>query len=191
MVDVTITVSTPGLHTVPVEEVQEFPFEGENVAKAQGVNHPPPPTTAAETATRSGMVCHATQTDSEDEMPLQKIKSVRSRSPSPPRKPRPLKAWTDQIRNRLASPHGRRAPVTVDASGVPHLAPPMTESPLRPATPAADLYRGQADDSFGMTFEHPDHPHLRKGHKPPACPYNHEDHKHRMLMDWLERRGSV
>jgi hypothetical protein len=197
MEDVTITVSNPGLHTVPVEEVQEYPFEGANVAKAHGLSsHPPPPTTAAETATTSGMgmVCHATQTDSsEDEMPpLLKSKSpARSRSPSPARKSRPLKAWTEQIRNRLASPHGRRAPVTVDASGVSHLAPPMNESPLRPATPAADLYRGQADDNFGITFEQPDHSHLRRGHKPPACPYNHEDHKHRMLMDWLERRASV
>ncbi|KAK7887682.1 hypothetical protein LTR67_009584 [Exophiala xenobiotica] len=197
MEDVTITVSTPGLHTAPVEEVQEYPFEGATVAKAHGLSsHPPPPTTAAETATISGMgmVCHATQTDSsEDEMPplLKSTSPARSRSPSPARKSRPLKAWTEQIRNRLASPHGRRAPVTVDASGVSHLAPPMNESPLRPATPAADLYRGQADDSFGITFEQPDHSHLRRGHKPPACPYSHEDHKHRMLMDWLERRASV
>ncbi|KAJ9633256.1 hypothetical protein H2204_007152 [Knufia peltigerae] len=197
MVDVTITVSTPGLHTAPVgeeeEEAVEYPFEGERDTRTQPTEtYRPAP--LEQPATRSNMVCHTTQTDSllDDEMTMATAtrtkSSERARSPSPSsRKPRPLKAWTEQIRNRLSSPQRRRGPVTVDSTGI-HLAPPPSESPLRPATPAADLYTGQEDGNFGMTFEHPDHPHLRKGHKPLFCHQNYEDHKHRMLMDWVERR---
>ncbi|KAL6244444.1 hypothetical protein RBB50_008686 [Rhinocladiella similis] len=185
MTGVTITVSTPGLHTAPVEEGVEYPFEGERDTRTQQETYRPAP---VETATRSNMVCHTTQTDSLDDEMVTRVKSSeRSRSPSPSRKPRPLKGWTEQIRNRWSSPQRRRGPVTVDSTGI-HLAPPTSESPLRPATPAADLYRGQEDCNFGMTFEHPDHPHLRKGHKPLFCHQNYEDHKHRMMMDWIERR---
>ncbi|KIW20010.1 hypothetical protein PV08_00585 [Exophiala spinifera] len=184
MVDVTITLSTPGLHTAPVDEAVEYPFEGESDTRTQQAAPP-------ETATRSNMVCHTTQTDPLDDEMVTRVKSStgRSRSPSPSRKPRALKAWTEQIRNRLSSPQRHRVgPVTIDSTGI-HLAPPTSESPLRPATPAADLYRGQEDGNFGMTFEQPDHPHLRKGRKPLFCHQNYEDHKHRMMMDWVERRG--
>ena len=70
------------------------------------------------------------------------------------------------------------------------LAPPETDVPPRPMTPQADLYDGQTSAAFGMTFAKPV-THWRKSYRPATCPNSFEDHKHRMLIDWLDRRGSA
>ncbi|KAI1618786.1 hypothetical protein EDD37DRAFT_282195 [Exophiala viscosa] len=176
MVAIPILVSTPGLHTAPAQEAHEFPFLG-------GANSCP-------ATSYYTMVSHATQTDSEDESP-ETLVPVNSRTESPTRKRNHFSEWTQKIHNRLASPEGQRAPVATESSGSSHLAPPASPGSLgRPSTPAADLYEGQSDEAFGMTFEHPQHPHFHKGQKPVASAHNYEDHKHRMLMDWVERRNS-
>lgn len=78
--------------------------------------------------------------------------------------------------------------MAVDQSGRNLLAPPAIETPQRPTTPAADLYRGQSEENFGMTFDDTDHAHFRKAAKPAACAFSYEDQKHKMMMNWLERR---
>jgi hypothetical protein len=65
---------------------------------------------------------------------------------------------------------------------------PSNEPVQRATTPAADLYKGQSESDFGMTFDHHTVPHLLRAAKPKACAYSYEDQKHRMLMDWVERR---
>jgi len=64
---------------------------------------------------------------------------------------------------------------------------PPTEVPGRPVTPRADLYKGEDESHFGMTFEHPDWPHFRRGPKPTASQFNYQDHKHRQMMEYLNR----
>lgn len=186
MVAIPILVSTPGLHIAPAQEAHEFPFAG-------GADSSPPTSYSYVEGhpTTYTMVSHSTQTDSEDEGP-QTLVPVNSRSESPAHKRNHLKEWTEQIHKRLASPERQRAPVSTDSSGIAHLAPPASPGSLvRPSTPAADLYEGQSDGTFGMTFEHPQRVHFHKGHKPASRAYNHEDYKHRMLMEWVERRNSV
>jgi len=176
MVAIPILVSTPGLHTAPAQEAHELPFLG-------GANSSP-------AKSYYTMVSHATQTDSGDERP-QTLVPVDSRTESPTRKRNHFSEWTQKIHNRLASPERQNAPVSTGSSGTSHLAPPPSPGSLdRPSTPAADLYEGQSDEAFGMTFEHPQHPHFHKGQKPLASAHNYEDHKHQMLMDWVERRNS-
>jgi hypothetical protein len=64
---------------------------------------------------------------------------------------------------------------------------PQTDTPRRAMTPCADLYDGVASEAFGVSFEHPDEQHWREIEKPTVCTANYEDHKHRMLMGWLDK----
>lgn len=136
-----------------------------------------------------------TQTDTDDGVSV-RIQSPshtpsHSRSNSRTRMRAPIATWHDQLRTRLAAASGRSTggpPAPGDR--LAHLAAPAADPLNRPATPRADLYKGQSEANFGMTFEDSSSkPYPRRCNKPTASPYNYEDKKHRMLMDWLERRG--
>lgn len=179
MVDIPIIVSTPGLHTHAASQPPEYPF-------GQCSSTRPSPLTI-----RPKVISHATQTDIEDDPPVsaRRQSPINSRSSSRSRNPI-HQAWTEPIHLRLSSPHSHHHHQgAVDLSGRPLLNAPGIETPKRPATPRADLYKGQAEENFGMTFERKEDIHMRKA-KPTPCAFSYEDQKHRMTMDWLERRGT-
>lgn len=182
MAEIPITIVTPGLHTHKATDVPEYPFGNLSTESPVSV-----------TNIRPGMTSHSTQTDIEDfEGPsfARRQSPIHSRSTSQTRKPAHHQSWAEQIRTRLASPHSHQdTHLATDAAGHPLLAPPGQETPKRPATPRADLYRGQEEASFGMTFDGAQNVHMRKA-KPTPCAFKYEDQKHRMMMDWLERRGT-
>ncbi|EXJ81119.1 hypothetical protein A1O3_07407 [Capronia epimyces CBS 606.96] len=191
MVEIPILVSTPGLQTVELDNAGEyFQTQPQRTAGEQAGQ----PTTApavAEAATE--MVTQATQTAAEDEdsrrgSPKKQSPShSRSESRSGGRSPT-HHSWAESLRQRLASPHSRfHSPTAIDASGRTMLAPGK-DAVQRPTTPAADLYKGQSESNFGMTFEHGSVPHILRAARPKTCAYSYEDQKHRMLMDWVERR---
>lgn len=210
MDEIPIVLRTPGLSTVTIADPEEYPFT------SLGASEPKPAPGPVASAARDRLppeimngntmsTCtDATQTG-EDEQFSKPVGTARhhhqhrlrspnhSRSPSPAgsRKTQSHANWASQIRSRLANSHAHRSPVpkAVDSSGRTMLAPPTSETPLRPSTPAADLYHGQSDQNFGMSFDSPKHaPHIRRGSKPDTCAFSYEDQKHRMLMDWVERR---
>lgn len=182
MAEIPITIVTPGLHIHKATEIAEYPFTDLTSESPVGV-----------TAIRPSMISHATQTDIEDfEAPTftKRQSPIHSRSTSQTRKPAHHQSWAEQIRTHLSSPHShQQTPPATDAAGHPLLAPPGLEAEKRPATPRADLYRGQEEASFGMTFDGAQHVYTRKA-KPTPCAFKYEDQKHRMMMDWLERRGT-
>ncbi|KIX02593.1 uncharacterized protein Z518_08534 [Rhinocladiella mackenziei CBS 650.93] len=182
-VDIPIIVSTPGLHCHAETGPSEYPFASTTGTHAENCTPLDP--------ARPTMISHATQTDPEEETSSRfspkKQSPVHSRSPSNSRKPHG--SWAEQLLSRLSSPHSHHGPVAVDAAGRPLLTAPGVETPKRPTTPRADLYKGQSDANFGMTFENSGDVHFRKANKPTASPYSYEDQKHRMMMDWLERRA--
>lgn len=188
MVDIPIIVTTP----------QNQPLSGQDVPEQSPVStvhvlRPNPQYPAQAGPAGSSMISHATQTDSEAEVSAQQH-SPRTQSPEVSRSgsPRlfkhPLSTWSEQLRYRLknATSCHPPGPKAVDAGGQSLLSAPV-ESPKRPCTPQADLYHGQSSATFGVTFES-EEPHFRKGGKPAACAYSYEDQKHRMVMDWLERK---
>lgn len=188
MVEIPILVSTPGLHTLPAQE--EYYFTQTAASEDQTTN---PRRSPVETPVAVKVnVSHLRQTDAKDPStkratPPQMQSPAHSRSSSRTRSSKPRVSWAEQLRTRLSSPHSQTPSVAVDPSGRALLAAPV-ETPQRPTTPAADLYRGQNEGNFGMTFDDTDHAHFRKAAKPTACAYSYEDRKHRMMMDWLERR---
>lgn len=183
MVDIPITISTPGFHTHIATETSEYPFAS---------TPPSPEEISYIIPVQPSVISHATQTDIEDfgvQISPKRQSPVHSRAGSQSRKPA-HQSWAEQIRVRLASPHSdHHTPLATDPAGHSLLAPPGSETPVRPATPRADLYKGQTEASFGMTFEAHDDAHMRKS-KPIPCAFSYEDQKHRMMMDWLERRGT-
>ena len=180
MVGIPITISTPGLHTHVATDLPEYPF-------VNSFEHP-----SSGLAIRPSMVSQSTQTDIEDfdiSPLLGKHSPAHSRPTSPSRSPA-HQGWVKQIRTRLRSPHSQHQDSTAtDPSSGLLLAPPESDPPKRPATPSADLYRGQPEASFGMTFETHENACMRKA-KPDPCAFKYEDQKHHMMMDWLERRGT-
>ena len=191
MVDIPIIISTPGLHSHAAQVGLEYPFTGTPTCDIKGANNPGLPLQGD--ATLPKMISHATQTDPEEEQSPRT--SLRGQSPDHSRsssRSRKSPSWAEQLLNRLSGNpaiHRPFTPVAVDASGRPLLAAPAIETPLRPTTPRADLYKGQSEANFGMTFEGAQKVHFRKGNKPTVCAHSYEDQKHRMMMDWLERRG--
>lgn len=180
MAHIPITVSTPGLHTHPVKDLPEYPFANLPTESPIPVTHILP-----------SMTSQSTQTDIEDfESKFGRRQSPNhSRSASQTRRPAHHPTWAEQIRTRLASPHSyQHAPPATDALGHPLLAPPGLETPIRPGTPSADLYKGQKEESFGMTFDNNQHVHMHRP-KPVPCAFKYEDQKHRMMMDWLGKGG--
>ncbi|EXJ90653.1 hypothetical protein A1O1_03757 [Capronia coronata CBS 617.96] len=194
MVEIPILVSTPGQHTVELAQPAEYPFAQSSQTTGQQADQQPSVATnvfVAAEATSPAMVSDTTQTNPEEEgsrhTSPKRQSPAHSRSQSRARtSPR---TWAEAIRQRLASPHSHfHSPVSVDASGRTLLSP-GNEPVLRSTTPAADLYKGQDESNFGMTFDHHHSVnHFLKASKPQTCAYSYEDQKHRMLMDWVERR---
>src|ERR1700742_1345573 len=115
------------------------------------------------------MISHATQTGPEDEQSPrisprgQSRNHSRSTSRSRESLQHPFRA--ERLLNRLSGAqihHHSPTPVAVDASGRPLLSAPGVETPKRPTTPRADLYKGQSEASFGMTFEGTQNVYFRK-----------------------------
>jgi len=181
MTGIPITIITPGLHTHQAQEVPEYPF---TISSSES----PVPISL----NQPNMISHSTQTDIEDFESSsfgRRQSPSHSRSTSQTRKPAHHQSWAEQIRTHLTNPHSnQQTPLATDAAGHPLLAPPGLDIPRRPATPRADLYKGQQEATFGMTFEGSQNVHMRRA-KPTPCVFNHEDQKHRMMMDWLEKRG--
>ena len=190
LVDIPIIISSPDLHSHIEKDAPEYPFTDSSASDAEGAGPGPP---LPKEAIAPKMISHATQTDPEDEQSSPHI-SLRGQSPNHSRSSshsRKSPSWAEQLLNRLSGSqtnHRPTAPVAVDASGRPLLAAPGNETPLRPTTPRADLYKGQSEANFGMTFEGAQKMHFRRVNKPAVCAHSYEDQKHRMMMDWLERR---
>ncbi|KAL2415789.1 hypothetical protein ABEF95_012411 [Exophiala dermatitidis] len=190
MVEIPILVSTPSLqHTIEVENSGEYSFgsvasESTSQQPSLGTAQPTPEEISSHT-----MVSHSTQTVDDEGTPKGQSPS-HSQSESRTRTPT-HHSWAEALRQRIANPHSRfHSPTAVDASGRTMLAP--GGDPIqRATTPAADLYKGQCEANFGMTFDHHStpHPHFLRAAKPHACPYSLEDQKHRMTMDWIDRRN--
>jgi len=183
MFEIPIIISTPDCHPHNGEQYDEqehgllvsgsSPTEPHLPSRALHVN---PITTS--------MVSEGTQTDVPDETP-NSDSHTHSLTESPSSKS-PFGGWTDHFHHlHISTPHQK----TVPAESL--LAPPGLDLPHRPMTPRADLYQGQTSDNFGMTFGARPVPHWRNYNKPIPCPNTYEDQKHKMMMNWLERRGSA
>ncbi|RMJ20717.1 hypothetical protein PHISP_08413 [Aspergillus sp. HF37] len=150
------------------------------------------------------MVSEGTQTDQTDPVaghetppaktysPFCPLSPARSRSDSPGPKPHfpPFPPWRE-LRHRIYGPHPTHPGYAGNEATIEgHLSPPE-EPPKCPMTPQADLYQGQSPSTFGMQFDRPTKTYWRRYTKPATCAQNYEDHKHRMLMEWLNRRNSV
>ncbi|OAL33451.1 hypothetical protein AYO20_07307 [Fonsecaea nubica] len=147
------------------------------------------------------MVSEGTQTESPKQTPGQEVSPARAFSPgyplSPVRShsessgPKPHFPPWRELRHHIYNPHPTHPGALYNEGKVEgHLSPP-SPPPKCPMTPQADLYDGQSPSNFGMQFDRPTIPHWRRNIKPATCAQNYEDHKHRMLMEWLNRRNSV
>lgn len=168
-----IFVSTPGHHSHPVPETPDYSFP-------QAADHG----STAQVTTKHSVV------------PLTQQRENTINLPPPPccstiHAPKPThQSWIEQILPHKPNGGPHKYPYEHTTKSDPsHLAVPGIESPRRPATPRADLYQGQSEACFGMTFDHDKGLHTRKS-KPTPNAFSREDQKHRMTMDWLERRGS-
>jgi len=162
-------------------------FDGEEERDPMSVSGPFPTPAALRIRTEStSMVSEGTQTDLPD---IQVSTDSPADSHADSSSPQSTSGGrTDQFRQQhLQKPPTSLGSVSADTL----LAPPRADLPYRPMTPRADLYHGQTSENFGMTFETRPAPNWRRGNKPTSCASNYEDHKHRMMMTWLERRGSV
>jgi hypothetical protein len=155
---------------------------GQNVPEP----HPPPGAHHGQPLTKS-LVSEGTQTDLPDERPVGKESPTHSHADSPAART-PFGAWADHFyHHHLLGPQATHNSIPPESL----LAPPGSDLPHRPMTPGADLYGGQTSANFGMTFGGRPVPHWRSCSKPASSPNNYEDQKHRMTMNWLERRGTV
>ena len=168
-----ILISTPGHHTHPEPDASDYSF----------------PHTTDHGSTSQLTTNHSV-------VPLTQKGADTINLPPPPfcstiHAPKPIhQSWIEQILPHKTNGGSHTQPYEhVTQSDPSHLAVPEIESPRRPATPRADLYEGQSESCFGMTFDHDKGLHTRKS-KPIPNAFSHEDQKHRMTMDWLERRGS-
>jgi len=188
MFDIPIIISAPDWQNSP-----ESGDEGHSDSSAQGftdsgpsIPGPNPSPAAHHTKPRTpSMVSEGTQTTPPGERTGKDSPTQFHSGSSSPKSP--FAAWTEHLRNRHATPYSNRNAAATNIPPEALLAPPETDLPNRPMTPRADLYEGQIASNFGMTFGRPA-PHWRRSNKPAACINNYEDHKHRMLMDWLERK---
>lgn len=87
--------------------------------------------------------------------------------------------------------HNRSGPPTTTISAGSLLKSLAFDLPCRPMTPRTELYHGQEEKNFGMTFATRPAPQWSCCSKPTSCANTYEDQKHRMTMIWLERRGAV
>ncbi|KIX95673.1 uncharacterized protein Z520_08793 [Fonsecaea multimorphosa CBS 102226] len=150
------------------------------------------------------MVSEGTQTESPNPTPGQEapfpktfsphypLSPVRSHSESSGSKPHfpPFPPWRE-LRHRIYGPHQTHPGSAMNEAKVEDYLSPPEEPPKCPMTPQADLYHGQSPSTFGMQFGRPNKTYMRADTKPANSHQNYEDHKHRMLMEWLERRNSV
>lgn len=185
MIDIPIIIDAPDC-----QPLTDYDNETHSDGPEQTLPHAlPPPSHIHPLSTL--MVSEGTQTDSPDS-------PTGSNSPthhhaSPPFPKSPFTGWTEHLFNYYSGSHSNhRPPVGAAGTITPGslLAPPRTDAPHRPMTPRADLYSGQTSANFGMTFGKPA-PNWRGSSKPTGSANNYEDHKHRMTMNWLERRGTV
>ncbi|EXJ58722.1 hypothetical protein A1O7_06151, partial [Cladophialophora yegresii CBS 114405] len=189
MYEIPIIVSTPDCHPVPEEGNQQRHNSQGHSAVASRPNVPEPnPTTSPEyhhgQPLTTSLVSEGTQTDPVDEISVGSDSPTHSHADSPSTRT-PFGAWTDRFYHQHIL--GHRPGNTTTAESL--LAPPELDVPNRPMTPRADLYNGQTSANFGMTFGPRPAPRWRGCSKPMASPNSYEDQKHRMMMNWLERRG--
>jgi len=117
-----------------------------------------------------------------------KISATENHSATPRRKLSPLGPRSSSRPRKTHSPEKARHPrASKSESSASRALFPPREPFNRPMTPRADLYKGEDESHFGMTFENSDRLHFRKGMKHTSCPFSYEDHKHRALMDWVNR----
>ncbi|EXJ68144.1 uncharacterized protein A1O5_08759 [Cladophialophora psammophila CBS 110553] len=212
MVEIPVIVTAPDCHPLADKEDDEEIADktpGESEPDVSPVAHEVKPTmtsTATTAATITALVSEGTQTETEPasgketettspriHSPFCPLSPARSHTNSPGPKSHfpPFPPWRE-LRHRLYGPHATRpGPAANEAKVEGYLSPPETEPPQCPMTPQADLYHGQSPSTFGMQFERPAKTYWRRYTKPATCAQNYEDHKHRMLMEWLERRNSV
>ncbi|KIW67288.1 hypothetical protein PV04_06553 [Phialophora macrospora] len=191
MHEIPIIISAPDCHPLP-EEGNQRQHDGEGqrlvVSGPSGSEPPPPPGSHhGQPLNTSVLVSEGTQTDLPDEKPIICDSPTYSHNDSPPART-PFGVWADHFHHHhLLGPHSCRQAIAAESL----LAPPGADLPHRPMTPRADLYNGQTSANFGMTFGGRPAPHWRSCSKPATCPNTYEDQKHRMMMNWLERRGTV
>lgn len=98
------------------------------------------------------------------------------------------RAWKEYLQEYNSDPcQDGQVPACKNEPVDGHLSP-YTIAPQRPLTPQADLYHGQRPSAFGMEFGEP-LTCCAASRRPAPTRNSFEDHKHRMLMDWLERKN--
>ncbi|OCT51715.1 hypothetical protein CLCR_09137 [Cladophialophora carrionii] len=194
MYEIPIIISTPDCHPVP---------EGQRDMTASGSNgpemHPSPPPPASclpgshhGPALTTSLVSEGTQTDLPDETSISDDSPTTQSHGNSPFARTPFGAWTDRFyHHHISTHHPGNNNNNTTSPAESSLAPPETDLPNRPMTPRADLYNGQTSANFGMTFGPRPSPLRRGCSKPSTSPNSYEDQKHRMMMNWLERRGTV
>jgi hypothetical protein len=186
MFQIPITTSTQDCHPRPRKGKAEQ-FDGEEGRVPMSVSEPLPAPAALRVRTKTtSMVSEGTQTDLPDiQVSTDSPTDSHADSSSPQST---FGERTDHFRqHHLQKPSTSLGNVPADSL----LTPPQADLPLRPMTPQADLYHGQTSENFGMTFETRPATNWRNGNKPTSCDNKYEDHKHRIMMTWLERRGTV
>ncbi|OAP60670.1 hypothetical protein AYL99_05672 [Fonsecaea erecta] len=206
MVEIPVIVTPPDCHpftNIPDNGDQPgiLPGDPDFSPVAHEVKFTSPPMTAAPVPVVA-MVSEGTQTESPNHTPGPEASPVRTFSPCNPLSPTrshsdskphfpPFPPWRE-LRHRIYGPHPvHPGSAVVNEGKVEGYLSPPEEPPKCPMTPQADLYDGQSPSTFGMQFDRPSKTYWRRNSKPATCAQNYEDHKHRMLMEWLERRNSV
>lgn len=185
MIDIPVIISTPDCQPLTDHDNDrhsEGPEQAPSHALPTPSHHHPLPVL---------MVSEGTQTDPPDSPTTSHSPTRLHASPTSPKSP--FTGWTEHLFNYYSGAHANHSPPAGAVGGRPPeslLAPPKFDSPRRPMTPRADLYSGQGSANFGMTFGRPA-PNWRGTSKPTCSTNTYEDHKHRMMMNWLERRGTV
>jgi len=186
MFQIPITASTEDCHLWPRKGKREQ-FDGEEERAPMSVSQPLPAPTALRVRTKTtSMVSEGTRTD----LPNIQV-SIESPTNSHTDLSSPQSTFKERThhfhQHHLQEPSTSLGNVRADTL----LTPPQADLPYRPMTPRADLYHGQTSENFGMTFETRPATNWRNGNKPTSCDNKYEDHKHRLMMSWLERRGTV
>jgi len=183
MVEIPITISSPDCYPPLKRSGGEQHHDKEQRLPGSVPEAPSVPTSPQVTSIITSMISEGTQTDVPDSNDSTIHSHTDSLTPNST-----LGEWTDHFHHpQISAPSPRHS--NIPAYNL--LSPPGSDLPHRPLTPRADLYHGQESANFGMTFGTRPTTHRGFSSRPAGCVNKYEDQKHRMVMNWLERRGTV